>query len=56
MNTLTDTDRRAPHRTDKAEDVRCAFNPQAAAERRDMLAQLDEWLADLRKTEQEQHA
>jgi hypothetical protein len=56
MNILADTDRRAPHREDKAEAARCAFNRKAADDRAALMAHLDEFLAALRKEEMEKTA
>lgn len=55
------TDRRTEyaHRTDRADDLAHFFHPDAPErerERRQMMARLDEWLADLRKEQSEEHA
>lgn len=50
---LAHTDRRAPHRTDRTNDLARHFNRKAADDREQMIARLDEWLAELRKDEKE---
>lgn len=56
MNILPDTDRRAPHRESREEAVRRVFNRKAADDTTALRAQLDEFLAALRKEELEKTA